>query len=150
MGVVLGVVAGVFQLAIQAIAAFIRREVEVSTFTRYVTTAISFMIVGAAARRLAEEWKATTPGWQVGALIGGVSETVAVFGGALIVALSPVAQAAVNQLSPREQQLAQEPGFIAAALAAEVGTMVIFGALVGWLAAWSVVRFGGRKGGPRT
>ena len=149
MGLVLGMITGVFELLIQVIASFIRREVDVSTFTRYVSTAISFLIIGAAARRLAEQWKVIAPGWQVGAVIGGISEAIAALGGAVIVALSPVAQATLNQLSPHEQQLAQEPGFIIAAVSAEVATMVVFGAVVGWLAAWSVVRFGGPRGGPK-
>lgn len=151
MGVVLGVVAGVFAMAIQAIAAYVAREVDISNFTRYVSTAIGFLIIGGAARRLAAEWKSTTPGWQVGALIGGVSEAIGAVGGAVILAFSPVGQAAFSHLSVREQQASQDPGFVIAALAAEVGTMVLFGALVGWLAAWSVVRFSGpnRPQGPR-
>ena len=138
---VLGIVGGVFELAIEAIADFVAREIEISNFTRYVSTAITFLIVGAAARRLAQEWKSTTPGWQVGAIIGGISELIAVFGGAVILALSPVAEAAFHRMSARQQQMSQDPAFVAAAVAAEVGTLVIFGALVGWLAAWSVVRF---------
>jgi hypothetical protein len=113
-----------------------------------VSTAISFLIIGAAARRLAQEWRSTTPGWQVGAVIGGVSELIAVFGGSVVLALSPVADAALHHLSVREQQMAQDPIFVGAAIVAEVGTLVIFGALVGWLAAWSVVRFPGGGGGP--
>ena len=138
---VLGIVGGVFELAIEAIADFVAREIEISNFTRYVSTAITFLIVGTAARRLAQEWKSTTPGWQVGAIIGGISELIAVFGGTVILALSPVAQAALHRMSARQQQMQQDPAFVAAAVAAEVGTLVIFGALVGWLAAWSVVRF---------
>ena len=138
---------GVFELAVEAIADFVGREVEISNFTRYVSTAITFLIVGAAARRLAQEWKSTTPGWQAGAIIGGISELIAVFGGAVILALSPVAEAALHRLTARQQQMSQDPVFVAVAVAAEVGTLVIFGALVGWLAAWSVVRFPDAGGG---
>jgi len=145
--VVLGIVGGVFELAVEAIADFVAREVEISNFTRYVSTAITFLIVGAAARRLAQEWKSTTPGWQAGAIIGGISELIAVFGGAVILALSPVAEAALHRLTARQQQMSQDPVFVAVAVAAEVGTLVIFGALVGWLAAWSVVRFPDAGGG---
>jgi len=144
---VLGIVGGVFELAVEAIADFVAREVEISNFTRYVSTAITFLIVGAAARRLAQEWKSTTPGWQAGAIIGGISELIAVFGGAVILALSPVAEAALHRLTARQQQMSQDPVFVAVAVAAEVGTLVIFGALVGWLAAWSVVRFPDAGGG---
>jgi len=140
-------VGGVFELAVEAIADFVAREVEISNFTRYVSTAITFLIVGAAARRLAQEWKSTTPGWQAGAIIGGISELIAVFGGAVILALSPVAEAALHRLTARQQQMSQDPVFVAVAVAAEVGTLVIFGALVGWLAAWSVVRFPDAGGG---
>jgi hypothetical protein len=147
--VVLGVVGGVFELCIEAIADFVAKEVEISTFTRYVSTAISFLIIGAAARRLAQEWRSTMPGWQVGAVIGGISELIAVFGGAAILAVSPVAAAALHRLSSREQQMAQDPVFVAAPIVAEVGTLVVFGALVGWLAAWSVTRFPPDDRGPK-
>jgi ABC-type uncharacterized transport system permease subunit len=140
MGVVLGIVGGIFELAIEAVADFIAKEVEITVFTRYVSTAISFLLIGAAARRLAQEWRSTTPGWQVGAVIGGISELIALFGGAVILALSPVADAALHHLSAREQQLSQDPVFVGVAITAEVGSLVVFGALVGWLAAWSVTR----------
>ena len=147
MGVLLGIVGGVFELVIEAVADFVAREVEISTFTRYVSTAISFLIIGAAARRLAQEWRSTTPGWQVGAVIGGISELISVFGGAVVLAVSPVADAALHRLTAREQQMSQDPLFVGAAITAEVGTLIIFGALVGWLAAWSVIRFPEDRGG---
>ncbi|HYM50590.1 MAG TPA: hypothetical protein VET65_08450 [Candidatus Limnocylindrales bacterium] len=149
MGLVFGVIGGAFEVALQVIAAYVAHESGTSTFTRYVSTAISFLIIGGAARHLARERGTTTPGWQVGGVIGAVTALIGSLGGRLIASASPVGQAALAHLSAPDRQLANDPGFVAAVLVAELGTMTLFGALIGWLAAWGAVRFGGPKGGTR-
>jgi hypothetical protein len=150
LGAICGVIGGVFELAVQAIAAFIAREPLITPFTRYVSTAISFLIIGMAARRLAEEYRSTRPGWQVGAVIGALSALIGAVGGRAIALASPVGQTALARLSAQDRALASDPTFILAVFSAEIATLVLFGALIGWLAAWSVVRFGpkGPKGPP--
>jgi hypothetical protein len=141
VGLVFGLLASLFELAVQAISAFIAREVEIGVFTQYVSAALGFLIAGEAARRVAGETKERSNGWEVGAIIGAISGLVGSLGGAVIVSFSPVADAIIKSLSPQELQAANDPTAIAAALTVRVGVSLIFGALVGWLAAWSLLRF---------
>ena len=146
MGLVLGLLASLIQLAVQAISSFIGKEVDLSVLTQYVSAALGFLIAGEAARRVVAETKERTHGWEVGGIIGAISGLIGSLGGAVIVSLSPVADAILKTLTPQELQAANDPIMLAAALTVKVGVSLLFGALVGWLAAWSLLRFPPSRG----
>ena len=60
---------------------------------------------------------------------------------ALILSYLPVGQAAFNRLSPTEQQASSDLGSLILTLGLDLALAMAFGALIGWLGAWSLLRF---------
>ena len=69
--------------------------------------------------------------------LDGVLQVVA----ALILSYLPIGQTAFNRLSPLEQQRASDLGNLILTLGLDLALAMAFGALIGWLGAWSLIRF---------
>jgi energy-coupling factor transporter transmembrane protein EcfT len=141
-GFVFGVIAGVFAVVVLVGALFIGREFPLSTFSSLTGTALSFLIMGAAGRKIATVTGNSRSGWQLGALAGGISELIRTVAISAILSYSSIGQAEFNRLSPAEQAGASDPATQIVNLAIYLGAAIIFGGLAGWLGAWSMLRFG--------
>ena len=140
-GVVFGLIAGVFALVVRLVAVFATNDVSPTVFSDFVTSALGLLIVGGAARKLAESTGETTPGLQMGAIAGGVSELMRTVVGAIILSYLPVGQAAFNRLSPAARRTASDTQTLIVNLSLDLALAISFGALIGWLGAWSLLRF---------
>ena len=140
-GLVFGLIAGAFAVAVRLVAVFATNDVTPTPLSDFVTSALGLLIVGGAARKLAETTRETTPGLQMGAIAGGVSELMRTVLAAIILSYLPVGQAAFNRLSPAAQRAASDTGTLVVNLSLDLALAVIFGALIGWLGAWSLLRF---------
>jgi hypothetical protein len=138
---VFGLIAGVFALVVRLVAVFATNDVTPTVFSDFVTSALGLLIVGGAARKLAETTKETTPGLQMGAIAGGVSELMRTVVAALILSYLPIGQTAFNRLSPAAQRAASDTRTLIINLSLDLALAIIFGALIGWLGAWSLLRF---------
>ena len=141
-GLVFGLIGSGFAIIVLVGAIFVGREYPLSSFSSLTGTVLSFLIFGAAGRKIAIATKDTTAAWQMGALAGGVSELIRTVAISILVALSPAGQAALNRLSPALQQAAQDPATQIANLAVYLAAGIVFGGLAAWLGAWSLLRFG--------
>ena len=141
-GLVFGLIGSLFAIAVLVGAIYVGREYPLSSFSSLTGTVLSFLIFGAAGRKIAIATKDTTAAWQMGALAGGISELIRTIAISILVAVSPAGQAALNRLSPAVQQAAQDPATQIANLAIYLAAGVVFGGLAAWLGAWSLLRFG--------
>jgi hypothetical protein len=140
-GLVFGLIAGGFALVVRLVAVFATNDVTPTALSDFVTSALGLLIVGGAARKMAEVTRETTAGLQMGAIAGGVSELMRTVVAAIILSYLPVGQAAFNRLSPVEQRAANDTGTLVLNLSLDLALAIIFGALIGWLGAWSLLRF---------
>ncbi|MEO6797059.1 MAG: hypothetical protein ABI401_05700 [Candidatus Dormibacter sp.] len=140
-GLFFGLVGGIFGVVVLAGAIFIAHEYPLSSFSSLTGTILSFLIFGAAGRKLAIATRSTAAAWQMGALAGGVSELIRTVAISVFLSYSPTAQAAFNRLSPAAQQAAADPGNEIANLAIYLAAAIIFGGLAAWLGAWALLRF---------
>jgi hypothetical protein len=140
-GLVFGLIAGVFALAVRLVAVFATNDVTPTALSDFVTSALGLLILGGAGRKLAATTKDTTPGLQMGAIAGGISELIRTVVAAIILSYLPAGQAAFNRLSPAEQRAANDTGTLILNLGLDLALAIIFGALIGWLGAWSLLRF---------
>lgn len=141
-GLVFGLIGSVFAIVVLVGAIYIGREYPLSSFSSLTGTVLSFLIFGAAGRKVAIATKDTTAAWQMGALAGGISELIRTIAISILVAVSPAGQAALNRLSPAVQQAAQDPATQIGNLAIYLAAGIVFGGLAAWLGAWSLLRFG--------
>jgi F0F1-type ATP synthase assembly protein I len=140
-GLVFGVIAGVFAVVVRLVAVFATNDITPTALSDFVTSALGLLIVGGAARKLAGTTGEATPGLQMGAIAGGVSELMRTVVAAIILSYLPVGQAAFNRLSPAAQRAASDTQTLIVNLSLDLALAIIFGALIGWLGAWSLLRF---------
>ena len=136
-----GVIAGAFSLLIRLVSVFATTEVTPTVFSDFVTSALGLLIIGGAGRKLAASTRSVGPAVPMGAVAGGVSELFRTVVAALILSYLPVGQAAFNRLSPIEQRQASDLGDLIVTLGLDLALAMAFGALIGWLGAWSLLRF---------
>lgn len=140
-GLVFGVIGGVFALLIRLVSVFATNDLMASMFSNYVTVALTFLIVGGAGRKLAASTKSTSPALQMGAIAGGISELFHTVIAAEILSYLPAGQAAFDRLSPLAKRQASDSATQVLNLSLDLALAVIFGALIGWLGAWTLLRF---------
>ena len=140
-GLVFGVIGGVFALMIRLVSVFATNDLMASMFSNYVTVALTFLIVGGAGRKLAASTKSTSPALQMGAIAGGISELFHTVIAAEILSYLPAGQAAFDRLSPLAKRQASDSATQVLNLSLDLALAVIFGALIGWLGAWTLLRF---------
>ena len=140
-GLVFGVIGGVFALLIRLVSVYATNDLMGSVFSNYVTVALTFLIIGGAGRKLAASTKSTSVALQMGAIAGGISELFHTLIAAEILSYLPVGQAAFNRLSPLAKRQASDSAAQVLNLSLDLALAVIFGALIGWLGAWTLLRF---------
>jgi hypothetical protein len=140
-GLVFGLIAGVFALLVRLVSVFATNDVMPTVFSDFVTSALGLLIIGGAGRKLAASTKGVGPAVPMGAIAGGISELFRTVLAALILSYLPVGQAAFNRLSPTEQQASSDLGSLILTLGLDLALAMAFGALIGWLGAWSLLRF---------
>jgi hypothetical protein len=140
-GLVFGLIAGVFALLVRLVSVFATNDVTPTVFSDFVTSALGLLIIGGAGRKLAASSKSVGPAVPMGAIAGGISELFRTVLAALILSYLPVGQTAFNHLSPLEQQQAADLGNLIVTLGLDLALAMAFGALIGWLGAWSLLRF---------
>jgi F0F1-type ATP synthase assembly protein I len=139
-GLLFGLIAGIFALIIRLVAALATNDVSPTTFADFVTSALGLLIVGGAGRKLAVLTKSTTAGVQMGALAGGISELFRTVVADILLSYMPVGIAAVARLTPAQRASDADPTRLIVNLGLDLGLAVLFGALIGWLGAWSVLQ----------
>ena len=140
-GLVFGLIAGAFALLVRLVSVFATNDVTPTVFSDFVTSALGLLIIGGAGRKLAASTKSIGPAVPMGAIAGGISELFRTVLAALILSYLPVGQTAFNHLSPLEQQQAADLGNLIVTLGLDLALAMAFGALIGWLGAWSLLRF---------
>jgi len=140
-GLVFGVIAGAFSLLVRLVSVIATNNVTPSVFSDFVTSAIGLLIIGGAGRKLAASTRGVGPAVPMGAIAGGISELFRTVLAALILSYLPVGQAAFNRLSPIEQRQSSDLGNLILTLGLDLALAMAFGALIGWLGAWSLLRF---------
>ncbi len=144
-GLLFGVIAGIFGMAVELIAALVGREVTSSMTTAFVAAALGFLIIGGAGYKIGQDLKTVAPAWRLGALAGALSELIRTIGASAVLNIVPAGQALFARLTPQEQRQAQDPVFLITTLAIQIVSATLFGALLGWLGAWAALRFGPPK-----
>ena len=141
-GLLFGAIGGAFSVVVFLAAVYIAREFPLGIFSSLTGTVLTFLVFGAAGRKLATATRSTTAAWQMGAIAGGVSELIRTVAVSVFLSLSPTGQAIFNRLGASTQQAATDPASEIANLAVYLGAAIIFGGLAAWLGAWSLIRFG--------
>ena len=141
-GLLFGAIGGAFGVVVFLAAVYIAREFPLGTFSSLTGTVLTFLVFGAAGRKLAIATRNTTSAWQMGAIAGGVSELIRTIAVSAFLSFSSTGQAIFNRLSLGAQHAATDPASQIANLAVYLGAAVIFGGLAAWLGAWSLIRFG--------
>ena len=140
-GLLFGVIAGTFVLIVRLVAVFATNDVTPTSFSDFVTSALGLLIVGGAGRKIAASTKTTSAGLQMGAIAGGISELFRTVVAAIILSYMPAGQAACNKLSPVAKREASDLGSLVINLGLDLALAIVFGAMIGWLGAWSLLRF---------
>ena len=140
-GLLFGVIGGVFALLVRLVAVYATHNLTPNTFENFVGSALGFLIIGGAGRKLAASTKSTNPALQMGAIAGGISELFHTVVAALILSYLPVGQAAFNRLSPAAKREATDTGAQMINLGLDLAVVIVFGALIGWLGAWTLLTF---------
>ena len=140
-GLVFGLIAGTFVLIVRLVAVFATNDVTPTSFSDFVTSALGLLIVGGAGRKIAASTKTTSAGLQMGAIAGGISELFHSVVAALILTYLPVGQAAFDRLSPAAKRQAADTGGQLINLGLDLAVVIVFGAMIGWLGAWTLLTF---------
>jgi hypothetical protein len=140
-GLVFGVIAGAFSLLVRLVSVFATNDVMPTVFSDFVTSAIGLLIIGGAGRKLAASTRDVGPAVLMGAIAGGISELFRTVLADLILNYLPIGRAAFNRLSPIEQRQASDLGNLILTLGLDLALAMAFGAMIGWLGAWSLLRF---------
>ena len=140
-GLLFGVIGGVFALLVRLVAVYATHNLTPNTFENFVGSALGFLIIGGAGRKLAASTKSTNPALQMGAIAGGISELFHTAVAALILSYLPAGQAAFNRLSPAAKRQATDTGGQMINLGLDLAVVIVFGALIGWLGAWTLLTF---------
>jgi hypothetical protein len=140
-GLVFGLVAGIFAMTVRVTSVIASHDLNSTPLADYVTTALGLLIIGGAARKLAVITKSTTPGLQMGALAGGISELFRTIVADIVLSYLPAGQVAVAHLTAAQRAAADDTGRLIVNLGLDLALAVLFGALIGWLGAWSLLQF---------
>ena len=140
-GLIFGVLAGILALIIRLVAVLATNDITPTMFSGFVTSALGLLIVGGAGRKLAAITKTTTAAVQMGAIAGGISELFRTVVADIILAYMPAGQAAVAHMSATERAAAEDTSRLIINLGLDLALAVMFGALIGWLGAWSLLQF---------
>jgi hypothetical protein len=140
-GVVFGVIAGVFAVLVRLVAVYATHDLNPTMFSNFVNSALGFLIIGGAGRKLAASTKTTNPALQMGAIAGGISELFHTVVAAVILTYLPVGQAAFDRLSPAAKRQATDTGAQVINLGLDLAVVILFGGMIAWLGAWSLLTF---------
>jgi hypothetical protein len=140
-GLVFGAIAGVFALLVRLVAVYATHDLTPTMFSNFVNSALGFLIIGGAGRKLAASTKTTNPALQMGAIAGGISELFHTVVAALILNYLPVGQEAFNRLSPAAKREATDTGAQMINLGLDLAVVIVFGAMIAWLGAWTLLTF---------
>ena len=140
-GLLFGVIGGLFALLVRLVAVYATHNLTPNTFENFVGSALGFLIIGGAGRKLAASTKSTNPALQMGAIAGGISELFHTVVAALILSYLPAGQAAFNRLSPAAKREATDTGAQMINLGLDLAVVIVFGAMIGWLGAWTLLTF---------
>lgn len=140
-GLIFGVLAGILALIIRIVAVLATNDITPTMFSDFTTSALGLLIVGGAGRKLAAITKTTTASVQMGALAGGISELFRTVVADIILAYLPAGQAAVARMSTTQRAAAENTSQLIINLGLDLALAVVFGALIGWLGAWSLLQF---------
>ena len=140
-GLLFGVIGGLFALLVRLVAVYATHDLMPTMFENFVSSALGFLIIGGAGRKLAASTKSTNPALQMGAIAGGISELFHSVVAALILTYLPVGQAAFDRLSPAAKRQAADTGGQLINLGLDLAIVIVFGAMIGWLGAWTLLTF---------
>ena len=140
-GLLFGFLAGAFALIIRVVAVLATNDLSPTILSNFVTTALGLLIIGGAGRKLAAVTRSSTPGLQMGAIAGGISELFRTIVADIFLSYLPAGQAAYNHLTPTQKAAAVDTSKLIVNLGLELALAIIFGALIGWLGAWSLLQF---------
>jgi hypothetical protein len=140
-GLIFGILAGLFALIIRLVAAQATFSTTPTMFADFVTSALGLLIIGGAGRKLAARTSATTASLQMGAIAGGVSELFRTVIAEIVLSLLPVGHAAFARMSASDRAAAVDTTRLIVNLGLDLALAVLFGALIGWLGAWSLLQF---------
>ena len=140
-GLLFGVIGGLFALLVRLVAVYATHDLAPSMFENFVSSALGFLIIGGAGRKLAASTKSTNPAQQMGAIAGGISELFHSVVAALILTYLPVGQAAFDRLTPAAKRQAADTGGQLINLGLDLAIVIVFGAMIGWLGAWTLLTF---------
>jgi hypothetical protein len=140
-GLLFGTISGIFALIIRLVSVYATHDLTPTMFSNFVTSALGFLIIGGAGRKLAASTKNTNPALQMGAIAGGISELFHTVLGAVILSYLPVGQAAFDRLSPAAKRVAADTGAQLINLGLDLAIVIVFGAMIGWLGAWTLLTF---------
>jgi hypothetical protein len=140
-GVVFGIIAGVFAVLVRLVAVYATHDLNPTMFSNFVNSALGFLIIGGAGRKLAASTKTTNPALQMGAIAGGISELFHTVVAAVILTYLPVGQAAFDRLSPAAKRQATDTGAQVINLGLDLAVVIVFGGMIAWLGAWSLLTF---------
>lgn len=140
-GLLFGLIAGLFALIVRVVSVLAVNDLSPTMFSNFVTTALGLLIIGGASRKLAAITRETTPSLQMGALAGGISELFRTVVADIVLSYLPAGQAAFNHLTPSQKVAAADTTKLIVTLGTELALAILFGALIGWLGAWSLLQF---------
>jgi hypothetical protein len=141
-GFIFGLIAGAFALMVRLVAIAATNDISPTPLSDFVTSALGLLIVGGAARKIAAATRDISAGWQMGAVAGGISEIIRTVVAGLILPYLPFAQVALAHLNQNVTSAANDARTLVITLGLDLGLSIIFGALIGWLGAWSRLRLG--------
>jgi hypothetical protein len=140
-GLVFGIIGGIFALLVRLVAVYATHDLTPNVLENFVSSVLGFLIIGGAGRKLAAATKSTNPPLQMGAIAGGISELFHTVGAALILTYLPQGQAAFDRLSPAAKRQAADTGGQIINLGLDLAVVILFGAMIAWLGAWSLLTF---------
>lgn len=148
-GLLFGVLGGVLSVIVLVDDVLVTNSTNTSAFADFVTSALTLLIIGGAGRKIAAITESSTAGVQMGALAGGVIELFRVLGGSLVISYLPAAQTALQRMSAADRAISNDPAKWIPDLAFALALAIVFGAIIGWLGAWSLLQFRGPRKPPR-
>ena len=140
-GLLFGIIGGVFALLVRLVSVYATHDLTPTMYSNFVTSALGFLIIGGAGRKLAASTKSTNPALQMGAIAAGISELFHTVLAALILSYLPIGQAAFDRLSPAAKRLAEDTASQLVNLGLDLAIVIVFGAMIGWLGAWTLLTF---------
>lgn len=140
-GLLFGVLAGVFALIVRVVAVVATNSVNATTFSDFVTSALTLLIIGGAGRKVGAMTKSTTAALQMGAIAGGIGEIFRTVVASIILSYLPAASYALQHMSASDKAISDDPTKLILNLGFYLALAVVFGALIGWMGAWSLLQF---------